>query len=228
MSMRANKRLLPWMLSGLLLSQSALAQTNDPYERVNRSIFGFNEFIDTYLLKPVAKAYQAITPDFIEDRVGDFFGNLGEARNLVNNVLQGKGHDAGVDVSRFILNTTLGGLGTFDVAKKMGLDRNDEDFGQTLGVWGVQTGPYLMLPLLGPSTVRDGFGRIPDAYTSGTAQISDVPVRNSLFALDIVDTRADLMAVERLVSGDKYTFIRNAYLQNREFKVMDGQVEDDF
>ena len=230
MSMRVKKMLMPWIVGSCvaLTSHAALSESTDPFERVNRAVFSFNEVLDTYFLKPIAKGYQNFTPDFFQDRVGDFFGNVGEARNLANNLLQGKAHDAGVDTSRFLLNTTLGGLGLFDVAKRFGLDRNDEDFGQTLGAWGVQSGPYLMLPLLGPSTVRDGFGRIPDSYVSGMRYINDVPVRNSLMALDIVDTRADLLAAERLVTGDKYSFIRNAYLQNREYKVMDGEVEDDF
>ena len=215
--------------AALVLSAGvSLANEADPFERANRAVFRFNDTLDTYALKPIAKGYQTLTPTFVQNRVGDFFANLGEARNLVNNLLQGKTHDAGVDTSRFLLNTTLGALGLFDVATPFGLARNDEDFGQTLGAWGVQSGPYLMLPLLGPSTVRDGFGRIPDSYANGLRYVNDVPVRNSLIGLDIVDTRAGLLSAEKLVTGDKYSFMRNAYLQNREFKVKDGEVEDDF
>ena len=110
----------------------------------------------------------------------------------------------------------------------MGLQRNDEDFGQTLGAWGLGSGPYVVLPLLGPSTVRDAFGRVPDSMLAATAHIDHVPTRNVVIGVDAINLRASLFKAERMVSGDKYTFIRNAYLQNREFKVRDGQVEDDF
>jgi phospholipid-binding lipoprotein MlaA len=110
----------------------------------------------------------------------------------------------------------------------MELKRSNEDFGVTMGVWGVDSGPYLVLPLLGPSTVRDAFGKIPDTFVEPYRYVSDVPVRNSARALDVVDTRANLLKAEKLITGDKYVFIRNAYLQNREFNVQDGEVEDDF
>ncbi len=143
-------------------------------------------------------------------------------------MLQLKLHDAGVDTARFMFNSTFGVLGFFDVATKMGLQRNDEDFGQTLGSWGVKSGPYVVLPLLGPSTVRDSIALYPDSYVNAYRYVDDVPVRNSVFALNIVDTRAKLLSAERLIRGDRYRFIRNAYLQNREFRVMDGNVVDDF
>ncbi|MEG2393170.1 MAG: VacJ family lipoprotein, partial [Pseudomonas sp.] len=143
-------------------------------------------------------------------------------------ILQAKPAAAGVDTARLIFNTTFGLLGFFDVGTKMGLTRSDEDFGQTLGYWGVGSGPYVMLPLMGPSTLRDAPSKYVDGFTGMYRYINDVPVRNSIFGLNIVDTRASLLSSEKLISGDKYTFIRNAYLQNREFKVKDGQVEDDF
>lgn len=203
-------------------------ENEDPWENTNRAIFRFNDALDRWALKPVAKAYQKITPDVVEEGVHNVFRNVGEVRNLTHNVLQLKMHDAGVDTARFMFNTTFGVLGFFDVATKMGLQRNDEDFGQTLGSWGVKSGPYVVLPLFGPSTVRDTLAMYPDSYVSAYRYINDVPVRNSVFALNVVDTRSSLLSVERMISGDKYRFIRNAYLQNREFRVLDGNVVDDF
>lgn len=204
------------------------ASEDDPWESFNRPIFTFNDTLDTYALKPLAQGYQAITPQFLEDGIHNMFGNLGDVGNLANNLLQGKVQAAGVDTSRVLFNTTFGVLGFFDVASKMDLRKSDEDFGQTLGVWGVSSGPYVVLPLLGPSTGRDAVAKIPDSVLEPISYINDVPARNVTMGLEVVDTRASLLSVEKLISGDKYVFIRNAYLQNREFKVTDGQVVDDF
>lgn len=202
----------------------------DPWEPVNRVVFRFNDTLDTYALKPVAKGYDRVVPQFLDDGITNVFNNLGEPKNLINNVLQGKVHDAGIDLARFLMNTTVGVVGIFDVATRMGLQRNDEDFGQTLGAWGVESGPYVMLPLFGPSTLRDGSAFAVEGYAgySYGAQMDHVPSRNTAAATDLVDTRAGLLSQERLIRGDKYRFIRNAWLQNREFKVKDGQVEDEF
>jgi len=143
-------------------------------------------------------------------------------------VLQLKPHNAGVDTARLLVNTTFGVLGFIDVGTKMGLQRSDEDFGQTLGYWGVGSGPYVMIPLLGPSTLRDAPSKYVDSYTQPYRYMDDVSLRNSVMGLGIVDARASLLDSEKLITGDKYTFIRNAYLQNREFKVKDGKVVDDF
>uniref|UniRef100_UPI002585E52F MlaA family lipoprotein n=1 Tax=Pseudomonas sp. TaxID=306 RepID=UPI002585E52F len=148
--------------------------------------------------------------------------------NLANDVLQVKPREAGVDTARLLLNTTLGVVGLVDVGTRMGLQRNDEDFGLTLGKWGVPSGPYVMIPLLGPSTVRDGLAKYPDSFTQPYRYMDDMSLRNSLFALNMVDTRAQLLSAEKMINGDKYTFIRNAYLQMREFKVKEGHVVDDF
>jgi phospholipid-binding lipoprotein MlaA len=204
------------------------ATEDDPWESFNRPVFTFNDTLDTYALKPLAQGYQAVTPQFIEDGIRNMFSNVGDVGNLANNLLQGKVHAAGVDTSRLIFNTTFGLLGFFDVASKMDLRKSDEDFGQTFGVWGVSSGPYLVLPLLGPSSGRDAVSKIPDSLLQMYPYIADVPARNSIHGLDVVDTRASLLSVEKLIRGDKYVFIRNAYLQNREFKVTDGQVVDDF
>ncbi|MHC8408016.1 MlaA family lipoprotein [Pseudomonas sp. TMB3-21] len=215
--------------SVLLVPFAAQAATeDDPWEGFNRPIFKFNDVLDTYALKPLAQGYQFVTPQFLEDGIHNMYRNVGDVTNLANNIMQAKPTAAGVDTARLIFNTTFGLLGFFDVGTQMGLNRSDEDFGQTLGYWGVGSGPYVVLPLLGPSTLRDTPAKYVDGYTSPYRYINDVPVRNSIFGLNIVDTRASLLSAEKLISGDKYIFVRNAYLQNREFKVKDGQVEDDF
>lgn len=212
----------------VLAPMAAQAAEEDPWESVNRVIFRFNDTVDTYALKPIAQGYQFITPQFVEDGVHNFFNNIGDVGNFANNVLQAKPAAAGVDTARLIFNTTFGLLGFIDVGTKMGLQRSDEDFGQTLGYWGVQSGPYVVIPLLGPSTVRDAVAKYPDTYTSPYKYIDHVPTRNTALGVNLVDTRASLLSAERLINGDKYIFIRNAFLQNREFRVKDGQVTDDF
>lgn len=228
--MRWSRYLVPlFMSAGVTLAPLAVqAAEEDPWEGVNRPIFTFNDTLDTYALKPLAQGYQAVTPQFLEDGIHNMFRNVGDVGNLFNDILQVKPHAAGVDTARLLMNTTLGLAGFFDVGTKMGLQRNDEDFGQTLGHWGVESGPYVMLPLLGPSTLRDAPAKFVDSYTAPYRYINDVPARNIAMGVNVVDTRASLLAADKLIRGDKYTFIRNAYLQNREFKVKDGKVEDDF
>lgn len=217
------------LAASLLLAPIAhAASEDDPWEPMNRAIFGFNETVDRYTLKPLAEGYQKVLPDPVQRSVKNVFNNMGDVRNLANSLLQGKFHNAGVDTSRLLFNTTFGVFGLFDVATKMGLERNDEDFGQTLATWGIGSGPYLVLPLLGPSTVRDGLALVPDSYTIPYRYLNDVPARNSTLALDIVQRRASVLSLEKMITGDRYVFIRNAYLQNREFRINDGQVEDDF
>lgn len=201
---------------------------DDPWENWNRKVFKFNDTLDTYALKPVAKGYRKVTNEPVRRGVRNVFRNLGEPKNLVNNLLQGKPKDAGVDISRFMLNTTLGLFGIFDVAGKMGLQRNDEDFGQTLGKWGVPSGPYVVLPILGPSSVRDAPALIPDTYSTVYPYISRERYSYAAALVDGISLRESLLDSERMISGDKYSFIRNAWLQNREYKVKDGMVEDDF
>lgn len=204
------------------------ASEEDPWESINRPIFRFNDMLDTYALKPLAQGYQAITPQFLEDGIHNMFRNIGDVGNLANDVLQVKPQAAGVDTARLMFNTTFGVLGFFDVGTRMGLQRNDEDFGQTLGYWGMGSGPYVMLPFFGPSTLRDAPSKYVDSYAEPYRYMNDIPARNMAIGMDVIDTRASLLSTEKLISGDKYVFIRNAYLQNREFKVKDGKVEDDF
>lgn len=209
-------------------ASSLQAAEQDPWESVNRAIFTFNDKVDTYTLKPLAQGYQKITPNFVEDGIGNVFSNLGDVVVLTNDLLQGKVRDAGIDTSRILFNSTFGVLGFFDVATRMGLQKNDEDFGQTLGAWGLGSGPYVVLPLLGPSTVRDAAGRVPDSFLQPYPHIDHVPTRNVTRAVNVVDMRASLLSAEKMITGDRYIFVRNAYLQNREFRTQDGQVEDDF
>ena len=221
------------LLMGFLVSNLAFADstemTQDPWEGFNRKVFVFNDTLDTYALKPVAKGYRAVTPDPVEDGISRMFSNLGEIVNVLNDVLQGKFGQAGNDTGRFLVNTTIGLVGFFDVADDLGLPKNDgEDFGQTLGVWGVGEGPFLMLPLLGPSTLRDGPARIVDQLVNPISEIDHVPTRNTVYGVDVLSTRADLLKAEELIKGDKYSFIRDVYLQRREFLLNDGKVEDDF
>ena len=212
----------------MLGAVSLQAAEEDPWEGVNRVVFRFNDTVDTYALKPVAKGYDRVTPQMLQDGIGNVFSNLGDVVVLSNDLLQGKIHDAGIDTSRILFNTTFGVLGFFDVATRMGLQKNDEDFGQTLGAWGLGSGPYVVLPLLGPSSVRDTVGRVPDSFLQPYPHIDHVPTRNLTRAVSTVDTRANLLSAERMITGDKYIFVRNAYLQNREFRTQDGEVEDDF
>lgn len=220
--------LLACAMLALPFQAGAQASEDDPWEGFNRKMFAFNDTLDTYALKPLAQGYRKVTPDFLEDGISNVFANIGEVRNLTNNLLQGKLHAAGVDTTRLLFNSTFGLAGFFDVASKMGLQRNDEDFGQTLGVWGLGSGPYLVLPLLGPGTVRDTTARFPDRYNGLYYYMDDVSARNTTMGVEVINMRASFLDAERLIRGDKYTFMRNVYLQNREFKVRDGLVEDDF
>lgn len=210
-------------------SEAEVAEHNvDPWESFNRPVYEFNDFLDRWLLRPVAKGYQKITPDPVERSVSNFFGNLREPFNLVNNLLQGKWSAGASDGGRLLINTTIGIAGLFDVAQHWGLERSDEDLGQTLGRWGVGPGPYLVVPLLGPRTLRDaGTGGV-ESLADPVLMVDHIRTRNQLLGLRVVDTRAQLLAADELMSGDRYTFLRDAYLQRRQFLVNDGVVEDDF
>lgn len=206
----------------------AVENNPDPWEGFNRVVFRFNDTLDKYVLKPVAKGYVKVTPGPVQQGVSNFFSNVGEIPTIVNGLLQAKFAQAGLDSTRFLVNTTVGLVGFIDVASRLGLEKHNEDFGQTLGYWGVESGPYLVLPLLGPNTLRDSFGMIPDSYVSLYNAVDHDETEYSIRAVDVVDMRAGLLEAEKLVAGDKYTFFRNAYLQRREFLVNDGKLADDF
>ncbi len=198
----------------------------DPWAGFNRGIHNFNDGLDSYVLKPAAKGYKAVMPDPAEKGVNNFFGNLADVGTMINNVLQGKFESAGRDFARVAFNSTFGLGGFIDVSTPMGIKKNAEDFGQTLGYWGVESGPYLVLPFLGPTTVRDGFGLIPDSLVDPVTHIDDNGARNALYITRVVDQRANLLEAEKLISGDKYIFIRDAYLQKRKSLIADGEIED--
>ena len=201
----------------------------DPWEGFNRKIFAFNDTLDTYAFKPLAKGYRFITPDPMEEGFSRVFSNLGEIVNIANDLLQGKFKQATNDTGRFLINSTVGLVGFFDVADNLGLPNNEgEDFGQTLGFYGVKQGPYLILPIFGPSTLRDAPSRVVDQLINPISEIDDIPFRNALYGTDGLVTRADLLKAEALFKGDKYAFYRDIYLQRRTYLVNDGKIEDDF
>jgi len=200
----------------------------DPLEPFNRQMFLLNDVLDRYLVKPAAQGYQYVTPDIVERGVGNFFANMYDATSAVNAVLQWKWLGAAQSGGRFLVNSTLGLAGILDVATPLGIRPYRADFGQTLYVWGFDAGPYLMVPLFGPRTVRSGVGTLVDLYTSVPTYINNDTVRYSIWGLEIVDTRARLLQAEELMSGDRYLFVRDAYLQQREYFLNDGVVEDDF
>lgn len=223
-----------WLGALLLLavltavSARADATSADPWEGFNRQVFAFNEALDRTVLKPVAKGYRAVTPHFVDVGVSNFFANLEEVPSFVNHLLQGRIGAAGQDAGRFLINTTIGIAGLFDVASRMGIQQRSTDLGVTLGRWGVCSGPYLMLPLLGPSTVRDGAGRGGDWFLHPVTYVEDDAARWSLRTLDTVDTRAGLLDAEELIAGDRYVFLRNLYLKRRAFLIKGGVEEPDF
>lgn len=196
---------------------------DDPWEGFNRKVFAFNEVVDRYALKPAARGYRAVTPDPVETSIGNFFANLGEPRTALNSLLQGKGSNASVATGRFLINTTVGIGGLFDVASQLDITGREEDFGQTLAVWGVGEGAYLVLPLLGPSTVRDTGGLPADTMTYPLYYLDDSELELALTALRVIDMRAGLLDREELIRGDRYSFIRDTWLQQRRFEISDGE-----
>ena len=207
----------------------ALANDGDRLENLNRKVFYVNERLDHYALRPAAVTYRKLMPNPLEKGVDNFFSNLDEVTNVFNDLLQGKFGQAAHDSGRFLLNTTLGLGGIFDVAQRAGLEKSDgEDFGQTLAVWGVGEGPYLMLPLLGPSTLRDAPSKFVDTITSPFSYVDDVRTRNTARGVDLLAKRASLLEVDDIISGDKYLFVRDVYLQRSRYLVNDGAIEDDF
>lgn len=204
----------------------AAADPYDPLERFNRGVFVFNEQVDTYVAKPVARAYQTVTPAPVNQGITNFFRNLAAPITVVNYYLQWRPHDATTQLARFMFNSTFGLGGFVDMGTRMGLPHQKTDFGMTLGRYGSGPGAYLMLPFLGPSTVRDFGGRIVDAGADARTYMHD-DLRWSLLAVDVIDTRADLLRFEKTIIGDRYTFLRDAYLQSRAFAISGGVVESD-
>jgi phospholipid-binding lipoprotein MlaA len=198
----------------------------DPLERVNRVTFAFNDAADKVVLIPVAKGYRAVFPGFVRTGISNFFSNLGDVWVSVNDVLQGKFQEGLEDATRVIFNSTFGIAGLFDFASDVGLPKRTEDFGQTLGWWGIPSGPYLVLPLLGPSTFRDGTALLVDGRADLVYRaVDDVPLRNSLYATRAISTRANLLDASSVLEQaalDQYSFVRDAWLQRRRDLVYDG------
>lgn len=215
-----------------LLATSSYAQEEvnpDPWQGFNRAMFSFNDTLDRWFLKPLAQGYKAVTPDPIEAGVSNIFSNLGEVPNVVNGTLQGDFKGAAHDTGRLLVNSTLGIGGLLDVAQYMNLPQDTpEDFGQTLAVWGVGQGPYLVLPLLGPSTLRDGAAKPVDWYTDPATYIEHERTNISVKALSLLNTRAALLDLEKNLNGDRYVFIRDVYLQRRAYLINNGEIADDF
>lgn len=205
---------------------------HDPWERMNRSLYGFNDVVDRATLKPVAKGYRKIVPEPVRRSVGSFSRNLGTPRSSLNNFLQGKGEAGFSELARFLINSTFGIAGLFDIATAGGLAAQPEDFGQTAAVWGVPPGPFVMLPFLGPQTLRDALMMPLDLQADPLYRYDDASVRDPLNVLRIIDLRAQILPLEDLLadSPDKYVTLRESYLQNREFEVYDGNPpqEDDY
>lgn len=235
MSGPARRPLRPRSLTILCLSLGLLSacaggppervtQTQDPWEGFNRKIYAFNDALDKHVARPVAKTYVRAMPGPARNGIHNVVTNLDEPVTVVNDALQGKFTQTLQDLGRFLVNSTVGILGWFDVASHVGLPHHDEDLGQTLAVWGVDSGPYLVIPIIGPSTVRDAAGRIGDLYTNPPRDAIPPRWRNTELVMDGLDTRVGLLQADDTIDNayDPYTFMRDAYIQNRRYKIYDG------
>ena len=221
------------LLAGCATIQNARGgpgQKLDPWEDWNRKVFAFNEQLDARVIKPVAKVYSNVVPELVRDGVSNFFANAADAWSAINNLLQGKFEGAGRDLTRVGTNTVFGIFGVFDVASEMGIDHQYEDFGQTLGHWGVGAGAYVVWPLFGPSTVRESFALPLDRAVSPALVINDGSAQVGITVLQIINLRASLLGASNVLDDialDKYTFVRDAYLQRRRSLTFDGDPPDD-
>jgi len=211
--------------AGLLGGCASAGDPRDPLEGFNRVMYAFNEGLDTVLIKPAARGYDAVLPAPVRTGVTNFFGNIADLFIGVNNLLQGKPAEAAGDIGRVVINSTVGILGLFDVASAAGLEKHEEDFGQTFGRWGVGSGAYLVVPVFGPRTLRDTAGLVLDVTADPVANIGDVSTRNALTAMRLVDARADLLPADKVIEEaalDKYAYVRDGYLQRRRNLIHDG------
>ena len=224
----ARSSLIVLILGSSLLSTPVSAQTADPWNSLNQYSFAFNDFFDQLIVRPVAATYTAFLPRFARQGISNFFSNLDDINVFVNDLLQLKLDDALVDSGRLLVNTTIGVGGVFDFASDFGLQKHEEDFGQTLGRWGVGSGPYFMLPIFGASNARDSVGLILDTMFNPIQYQDNSSTRLALFLLRETDTRSSLLALDELIIGNRYLFIREAYVQRREYLVQDGNVANGF
>ncbi|MEW6165315.1 MAG: VacJ family lipoprotein [Pseudomonadota bacterium] len=222
---RLKTSLLAVALCSVLAGCATSGNPKDPIEGFNRAMYGFNDMIDSAVIKPVAQGYEAALPTPVRTGVTNFFGNLADFFIGINNLLQGKPGQAASDIGRVLVNSTIGLLGVLDVASEMGMEKHEEDFGQTFGRWGVGDGAYVVLPFFGPRTARDTVGLVLDVKADPVANIDDISTRNTLLALRVVDTRADLLPADKVIEEaalDKYAYIRDGYLQRRRNLIHDG------
>ena len=215
-------------LGGCATLPSGKPDPSDRFERANRSVYSFNRALDHAVLRPVARTYVKITPGPVRRSISNFLTNLDYPVTIVNDILQGKIHDGLSDIGRFGVNTVVGIGGLFDPASHWGMDKHNEDFGLTLARWGLKSGPYLMLPILGPSTVRDAPGRVADRFFTPTAYANNTGVEVGAFVAKGVTTRADVLDMDSMIDSafDPYAFVRNAWLQRREYQIHNGKVPE--
>ncbi len=204
------------------------AEPEDPFENFNRRVQRFNDVADSKVLRPVAKGYDWLLPNPVQKSVGNVFSNLGDLGDSVNSLLQGKLGESVSGLTRVLLNSTIGLGGLFDPASRLGLEDREEDFAQTLSTWGVPPGPYLVIPFMGPSTLRDALASPADILMDPLCCLQLVKHRNTAVAVRLLHQRADLLGVDQAVFGDRYIFFRSAYLQRREYLEKDGEIEDSF
>ncbi|MDO7597565.1 MAG: VacJ family lipoprotein [Pseudomonadota bacterium] len=225
------------ILTGIMLltgcaTANRVDGVNDPLESYNRAMYSINDAVDRAVIKPVATGYDTVVPTGISQGVSNFFSNLNDITVILNDLLQLKFGQALDDTGRFALNTTVGFGGILDVATLAGHEKNNEDFGQTLGAWGVQPGPYVVLPFFGPRNFRDTFGLVGDMYTDPVSHIDDAATRNAIVATHVIDSRANNLSIKKVLDEaalDEYSYVRNAYSQHRQNLVYDGNPpKDDF
>ena len=226
----SSRRALVACMTASLLSCSSVAasQTSGPWREANTYVFKWNDYFDQLVVKPTAFAYTTFLPRFMRQGIGNFFSNVDDINVLANDILQLKFAAAAGDSGRLLVNSTVGVAGFLDVASSVGLRKNEEDFGQTLAAWGMDSGPYVMLPVFGASTVRDSFGLVIDTVFNPLQLVEDRSLRLGLFLLDETDSRSDVLALDELITGNRYLFIREAYLQRREYLINDGVLDDPF
>jgi phospholipid-binding lipoprotein MlaA len=216
------------LLLCIFVASDAGAQTNDPWRETNERLFRLNDYFDQLIVRPVASGYILFIPRIARQGIGNFFSNIDDINVFVNDLLQLKLDAAMNDSGRFLVNSTLGLGGVLDIASGFGLYKNEEDFGQTLGHWGVGAGPYVMLPVFGASNVRDSFGLVLDTLFNPIQYLDEESLRLTLFFVKETDARSGLLALDELITGDRYLFVREAYVQRRDYLVADGQLEDEF
>lgn len=225
---KPGKRFAACVLLCIFIGSPVSAQTHDPWRDTNERIFRLNDYFDQLIVRPVASAYNLFIPRIARQGIGNFFSNIDDINVFVNDLLQFKLDAAANDSGRFLVNSTLGLGGILDVASGFGMQKNEEDFGQTLGSWGVGAGPYVMLPVFGASNVRDSFGLVLDTLFNPIQYHDEESLRLTLFLVRETDSRSRLLALDELITGNRYLFVREAYVQRREYLVTDGQLEDEF